>query len=956
MNSAAVGTGVGVMGAARNHIDTDLNGASYQMKDNTRQTTNNVHGHNGQMPAGNYLQCNTATTSLPGSIAVDPDNVWNASTQAPAVDGQVYSALCYDWWLQVFNRNGYDGLGASMLTVVNYSAEGDNNAYWDGQRIVIWSFSSGWRSLAGCPDVIAHEWGHAITEHESGLVYEKEPGALNESFSDMMGAAFEWAHDTMDVPDWGMGENGRTTGVPFRSMSDPHLYSNPDYYGPSDPYWTDVVNCSPSPWNDYCGVHNNSGVGNKWYYLLSDGGLFHGVSVSGIGPANAILIAYRANAFYWTSSTDYHQAALGTLSAANDLNPGGAWTNSVANAWNAVGVSTPGPSLAFSYPSGVPSIVTPNQTTPVSVLVTGTLGGVPVAGSGRIHYSIDGDAYVNDVMTEGLPGHYTATLPALSCNSRINFYFSANEVTSGIKYDPDPLQPFSAISAASSVTAFSDNFEEATGWTVSSTATNGIWERGIPAGGGSRGDPTSDYDASGQCYLTGNAGGDSDVDGGATTLYSPVLDLSAAGLAKISYARWYSNSFGAAPYEDTFKIYISNDGGASWVLVETVGPTDQASGGWNVHTFWVNDFVTPTSQIKMRFLADDLGAGSVVEAAIDAFTVTAYQCGSSLQITTNSLPDWTIGVPYSQQLVASGGTGILTWSDFSGTLVGTGLSLSSTGLLSGTPSGTGTITFTAKVIDEASGSSQKPLTFHINPAVSITSSSVPDWTVGRPYSQQLLATGGTGTRVWTDLNGNLVGTGLTLSTAGSLSGTPSVSGQISFTAQVSDQVGDVKTRVFSFMLNPAITVSTASIPDSKQNRIYYAQLACDGGTGAKTWSDKNNNLAGTGLTLSSSGLISGTPPTLGAINFTARVVDATGSAGEKLFSIHVYVCGDADGGYSIDISDAVYVIGYIFAGGPAPVPLLAGDADCSGNIDISDAVYLITYIFGGGLAPCGTCK
>ena len=68
------------------------------------------------------------------------------------------------------------------------------------------------------------------------------------------------------------------------------------------------------------------------------------------------------------------------------------------------------------------------------------------------------------------------------------------------------------------------------------------------------------------------------------------------------------------------------------------------------------------------------------------------------------------------------------------------------------------------------------------------------------------------------------------------------------------------------------------------------------------------------------------------------------------------VCGDADGSANIDISDAVYLIAYIFGGGPAPSPLLAGDSNCDSAIDISDAVYLINYIFGGGPQPCAGCK
>lgn len=69
-----------------------------------------------------------------------------------------------------------------------------------------------------------------------------------------------------------------------------------------------------------------------------------------------------------------------------------------------------------------------------------------------------------------------------------------------------------------------------------------------------------------------------------------------------------------------------------------------------------------------------------------------------------------------------------------------------------------------------------------------------------------------------------------------------------------------------------------------------------------------------------------------------------------------YTCGDADGNSIVNISDAVYLIAYIFGGGGAPNPLLAGDADCNAIVNISDAVYLIAYIFGGGSAPCEVCS
>ena len=81
-----------------------------------------------------------------------------------------------------------------------------------------------------------------------------------------------------------------------------------------------------------------------------------------------------------------------------------------------------------------------------------------------------------------------------------------------------------------------------------------------------------------------------------------------------------------------------------------------------------------------------------------------------------------------------------------------------------------------------------------------------------------------------------------------------------------------------------------------------------------------------------------------------------GSSDAFVSKLHEFLCGDANDSGSVSISDVVYLINYIFAGGPAPNPVIAGDANCSGAVSISDAVYLINYIFSGGAAPCAACK
>jgi len=118
-----------------------------------------------------------------------------------------------------------------------------------------------------------------------------------------------------------------------------------------------------------------------------------------------------------------------------------------------------------------------------------------------------------------------------------------------------------------------------------------------------------------------------------------------------------------------------------------------------------------------------------------------------------------------------------------------------------------------------------------------------------------------------------------------------------------------------------------------------------------------------GLSLNTStGELSGTPGFKAESFFQIIVQDQMGQKDTIGVTMLVddappppYLCGDANGSTEVDIDDAVYLITYIFGGGPAPDPTETGDANCSGGIDIDDVVYLITYIFSGGPAPCAAC-
>jgi hypothetical protein len=240
--------------------------------------------------------------------------------------------------------------------------------------------------------------------------------------------------------------------------------------------------------------------------------------------------------------------------------------------------------------------------------------------------------------------NYTATIPAQDCAASVEFYLSVSSAQSTVvSPETAPSIGFDAVAATSLVNVFADDGETNPGWTVtnSGSLTDGPWDRGVPVNC-SRGDPAADFDGSGQCWLTDNSAAsacNSDVDGGTTTLLSPVLDCS-GGEAFISYARWYSNTFGAAPNEDTFVVGISNNNGTTWTTLETVGPGGaEVSGGWVYKTFKVSQFVTPTDQVRLRFQAGDLINGSVIEAGVDAVSVEIVECAAACPADLSSSSD-----------------------------------------------------------------------------------------------------------------------------------------------------------------------------------------------------------------------------------------------------------------------------------------------------------------------------
>lgn len=223
---------------------------------------------------------------------------------------------------------------------------------------------------------------------------------------------------------------------------------------------------------------------------------------------------------------------------------------------------------------------------------------------------------------------FRAVFPAVDCGHVARYYFSIDGEDGDLFTSPDnaPTDAYNVISASDAgPTVFDDDFEADLNWTVTGNATTGQWERGLPAGGGNRGDPPADADGSGFCYLTGNQPGDSDVDNGSTVLTSPLIQATPAKnqAAILSYYRWFDNG----GEDDSLFVEISNDGGQNWLTLESVQPGDADSlGGWQLKIVALEDFIQPTDQLQLRFIVSDLGSPSVVEAGVDGISTFMVEC------------------------------------------------------------------------------------------------------------------------------------------------------------------------------------------------------------------------------------------------------------------------------------------------------------------------------------------
>ena len=432
-------------------IDTSSSGSTFYMEDLTRRMgTFNMNS------TGNESTGSGGTQSrYSGS-----DDSWTATIERAGVDAHYGAAKTYDYYKNIHGRNGINGSNGPGTTTaaanssislvtsrVHFGSSGAyNNAFWYNNMMSYGDGNGTTFSPLTTLDIAGHEMTHGVTQYSANLTYAKESGALNESMSDIFGAMVElYARGGSPTSDtWKIGEQAYTPGTAgdaLRRMDNPAAEGDPDHYSVRN--YPDP--CTPSQFNDNCGVHTNSGISNIAFYLLTAGGTHprSGIAVTGIGPTDAGKIFYRGLTVYMTSSTNFAGARTATLNAATDLfGAASAQYNSTAQAWCSVGVG--------SCPSGTPTptpTITPTPTPGTELLINGGFEGSASpwvrSGSGSFYvnpgnYPHGGTGYIYFGVNNSVSGqaYQQVTIPS-SAAGTLTFWLNvtSSETTTSVQYD-----------------------------------------------------------------------------------------------------------------------------------------------------------------------------------------------------------------------------------------------------------------------------------------------------------------------------------------------------------------------------------------------------------------------------------------------------------------------------------------------------------------------------------------
>ncbi len=568
--------------------------------------------------AGNTIPELTQSVTPPGPANFLHNPLANQSLPTANVNAYLESNVVRSYVLA--HQAAYPVIGTQTAFDVNTNIADSCNAFYNGSSINFFQAGGGCNNTS-FSDVIYHEYGHHLIN-----VSGNGQGQLGEGSGDVMGVLIQ------DDPILGNGFQG-DCGAGIRTADNNLQY----------PCTGAIHTCGQLISGAVWDTRHQLAITEPANFRTINARLFLGMLMARgqLVPGNGTIDPLVTVLYLELDDDDA------------DIGNGTPHYTEIATGFGLHNLDAPPLTfLEFTYPTGRPEKISDHGGVQFNVQVSG-LNETPQPNTGVLHVD-RGNGFEAFPMAQVSANLYAANFPPSDCAQIVSYYFSAQSTNGNTQFDPPdaPAASFNAIVATGITTVFIDNFETNLGWTVSGDATDGQWDRGVPVGGGDRGDPPTDGDGSGQCFLTDNIDGNSDVDGGSTILTSPVLNAT-PGIGQIpvmNYRRWYSNNFGGDPENDIFVVEISNNNGSTWVNLETVGPAGtEVGGGWIEKSFVISDVIAPTSQMRIRFNASDIGVGSVVEAGVDAVAIKMVVCEHPTFFESTKLADGVLlAGPYSR--------------------------------------------------------------------------------------------------------------------------------------------------------------------------------------------------------------------------------------------------------------------------------------------------------------------
>jgi len=541
------------------------------------------------------------TVTPPGPANLNFNALNNSESTRAQINAYVQANVVRDY--TVAANPAYPGTGFQMNVTVNRN-DGfcPGNAWYDsGAQSINFCSSSSGNANTAWTSVIHHEYGHHIVSRGGS-----GQGQYGEGFGDVMSAVI------LDDNRLGLG-----------------FFNN-------------------------CGSWLRDADNNLQYPCATDGhacaGLLSGcvwetrneMVLNGVSGYTDILNFLAVNSvLVHSGSLITPQITIDWLTLDDDdadIGNGTPHYNEIAAGFAAKNMDAPPLNLySISFPDGRPEMVSPDGGDTMAVDFTTISASVDPA---SVMLMVDsGSGYVGHAMSQVSANQFEATFPAVACGTQLSYYIES-ESNGGAQQNSPIGAPadgsYSTIASFGAPTlVFEDDFQSDQGWTVSGNVTTngaGRWERATPASGGTRGEPANDNDGSGLCYVTGNGGpeANNDVDNGTTILTSPVMDASGDATV-VSYARWYDNTLGSVQ-DDAFVVQVSDDAGSSWSVLESVGPTgSETAGGWIEKEFSLSDVpgFALNNQFQIRFSASDNGTQDVVEAGVDAVSLSQLDCSGN---------------------------------------------------------------------------------------------------------------------------------------------------------------------------------------------------------------------------------------------------------------------------------------------------------------------------------------